>query len=267
MTDKTPKLDKSGRLDPATLDVAKRPRRRRARNRPDPSPELRAWEVEAEKRAFARPVPPGVMLEPAGMDQEHWTAPHSDNSLWALQLADAFGTRSQAVFVTFMRQLEKLTDKNLWDDDARQWRIDENEFSAALAIINSTKPRNEVEACQAAQMVAVHMLTMKCAAYAIRHEYDSRSAITVAKLANAFSGQVDAMQNLKGKRRTVRQSIKVKKETSYHVHKHHHGGAVGNGRQSHEPRDGDAAEIVDQRSPLRCADEGRKIVPLASRKG
>jgi len=39
-----------------------------------------------------------------------------------------------------------------WDDEAKQWRLDENEYSAALSIVNSVKPRNEMEACLAAQM-------------------------------------------------------------------------------------------------------------------
>lgn len=273
MTDKgkskgdAPHIDKSGRIDPDRLDVAKRPRRRRARNRPDPSPELRAWEVEAEKRALARPHPPGVILEPAGKGEDDWTAPHSDPDLWTLQLADAFGTRSQAVFITFMRQLERLTDKDYWDEDAQQWRIDENEFSASLAIINSTKPRNEIEACQAAQMVAVHLLTMKVGAYAIQHHYDSRTALTVAKLANAFSGQVEAMQSLKGKRRTARQSIKVTKEVSYHAHQHTHGGSYAERDLPHARKDSDVAQIDDQRAALRGKDEGGNVVPLPRSKG
>lgn len=264
---KSAHIDKSGDLDPEGLDVAKRPRRRRARNRPDPSPELRAWEVEAEKRAYARPYPPGVMLEAAGFDDEHWTSPHNDSGLWTLQLADAFGTRSKAVFITFMAQLEKLTGKSHWDDEAGQWRLDENELSASLAIINSTRPRNEIEACQAAQMVAVHLLTMKVGAYAIQHHYDSRTALTVAKLANAFSGQVEAMQNLKGKRRTARQSIKVTKETNYHVHRHDHRGVCPACDLPHERKDSDAAQINDGRASVRGQDKGGVVVPLSRSKG
>ncbi|MDK2756428.1 MAG: hypothetical protein KYX66_06805 [Blastomonas fulva] len=259
-------LAKGGELDPAALDVAKRPRQR-VRNRPDPSPELRAWEADADKRVLSRPLPPGVMLEPAGYDEEHWTAPHNDASLWTLQLADAFGTRSKAVFITFMQQLERLTGKAYWDDDAKQWRIDENEFSASLAIVNSTKPRNEIEACQAAQMVALHLLTMKCAAYAIRHEHDSRSAMTVAKLCNAFSGQVEAMQTLKGKRRTARQSITVKKEVSYHAHQHDHRGGCNTCDLPHGRKDSNAATIDDPSHTVRSKDTGGNVVPLPRSKG
>lgn len=82
--------------------------RRRARNRPEPAQELRDWEKQARARAEARPYPPGIILEAAGFDEEHWTAPHHDTNLWTLQLADAFGTRSQAVISAFMAQIEAL---------------------------------------------------------------------------------------------------------------------------------------------------------------
>lgn len=266
MTDENQNLAKCGDLDPAALDVAKRPRRH-MRNRPEPSPELRAWEGAAESRLLSRPVPPGVMLEPAGFDDEHWTAPHNDPSLWTLQLADAFGTRSQAVFITFMQQLERLTGKAHWDEDAKQWRLDENEFSASLAIVNSTRPGNEIEACQAAQMVALHLLTMKIAAQAIRNPYDTRSAMTAAKLANAFSGQVEAMQSLKGRRRTARQTIKVTKEVSIHAHHYDYRGAGERGNRPHGRKDSNAAAIDDQSTLVRSENQSGNVVPMPRTKG
>lgn len=267
LTDDPNHLDKSGRLKPENLDAAKRLKHRRARNRKAPADELEVWAKAAEKRAHARPYPPGIMLEPAGLDDEHWTAPHNDDGLWSLQLADAFGTRSQAVFKTFLAQLEKLTGKSYWDEDAKQWRLDENELSASLAIINASKPRNEIEACQAAQMVAVHLLTMKAGAYAIQHHYDHRSALVVAKLANAFSGQIVAMQSLKGKRQTARQSIKVNRESHHHQHIHVHRGAGENKEQAHEPTDRKPAQIDDDRALVRGQKSGGNVVPLSRDEG
>ena len=80
-----------------------------------------------------------------------------------------------AVINTFMRQLEKLCDLKMWDEEAGQWRLDEHEFSAAIAIVNATKPANELEAAHAAQMVAVHLLQMKCAARALKYDSDTSS--------------------------------------------------------------------------------------------
>lgn len=251
-----------GRIDPAKLDVAAKPRRKqRKRNRPEPAAELRDWEKAAEERAFARPYPPGIMLEPAGFDKEHWTAPHNDDSLWSLQLADAFGTRSRAVFITFMRQLEELCSDNIWDDEAKQWRLDENQFSAALAIVNSIKPSNELEACLAAQMVAIHLLTMKVSARAIKYDYDTRTAATAAKLARAFAGQMETLQTIRGEKPTSHQTITVRKELHQHVH-YHRGEGENNG-QPHEPR----ATTVDQRTALPSPEPGGEPLQVPSNEG
>lgn len=234
-----------GCIDPNKLDAAAKPRRkRRKRNRPEPAAELREWERAAERRALARPYPPGVMFEPAGFDEETPTPPHSDDGLWWLQLADAFGTRSSAVISTFMDQLEALCGQSHWDDDAKQWRLDENQFSAALAIVNSVKPRNEMEAALAAQMVAIHLLTMRVTARALKYDYDTRTAATAGKLAKTFTLQMEALQSLQGRKRTARQSITVRKELHQHVH-YHRGEAESDG-QPHEPR----AATVDQCTAL-----------------
>ncbi len=252
----------SGRLDPAKLDVAAKPQRKRCkRNRPEPTAELREWEKAAERRAYARPHPPGIMLEPAGFDKEYWTAPHSDLELWTLQLADAFGTRSRAVVATFMGQLEALCGSNYWDDDAKQWRLDENQFSAALAVVSSVKPRNEMEASLAAQMVAIHLLTMKLTARAIKYDYDTRSAAAAGKLARTFTLQLETLQSLRGKRKTVKQSITVRKDLHQHVH--YHRGEAGSDRQAHGP----PTTVVDQCAALRSPEPGRDAVPLSGDKG
>lgn len=251
-----------GRLDPAKLDVAAKPKRkRRKRNRPEPAAELREWEKAAEARALARPYPPGIILEPLGRDREEWTGPHNDDSLWSLQLADAFGTRSRSVYVTFMRQFEALCEQSHWDDAAHQWRLDENQFSAMLAVVNSVKPRNEMEACLAAQMVATHLLTMKIAARAIKYDYDTRTAAVAGKLARTFSLQLETLQSLRGRKRTVRQSITVKKELHQHVH--YHRGEGESERQPHEP----TARATGECPTLPCDQPRGQVMRLPSRKG
>lgn len=249
-----------GRIDPAKLDAAVNPRRRRRkRNRPEPAAELRDWEGAADERAHARSYPPGIMLEPAGYGEEIWTAPHSDDSLWTLQLADAFGTRSRAVISTFLSQLEALCGHSHWDDEAKQWRLDENQFSAALAIVNSVQPRNEMEAALAAQMVAMHLLTMKVSAYAIKHEYDTRTAAAAGKLARTFTLQMEALRSLRGEKRETHQSISVTKELHQHVH-YHRGEGESEGQPHEQP-----ATIVDQCTALPSPEPGGESVPLPSR--
>lgn len=255
-------IPQDGTVDPATLDVAAKPKRkRRARNRPQPSAELQDWAGGAEVRASARPHPPGIILEAAGFDNEHWTSPHSDPDLWALQLSDAFGTRSRAVVSTFMTQLAALCRQSHWDDEARQWRLDENEYSAALAMVNSIKPKNEMEAALAAQMVAIHLLQMKVAARAIRYEYDTKTVAVAGKLARTFTMQLESLQRLRGKRKTTRQSICVKKELHQHVH--YHRGDIETDGQPQATRAGQLEKLPTMPSP----NEGGKVVPLASRRG
>ena len=259
-----PAIAQDGRVDPRKLDVAaKTPRKRRARNRPAPPDELRAGAKQARKRANARQYPPGVMLEPAGNDQEVLTAPHNDLEIWRLQLADAFGTRSIPVITTFMAQIEALVGRDHWDDDAKQWRLDENTFNAALAIVSATKPRNELEAALAAQMVAIHLLTMKVSARAIREDYDPRMAATAGKLARTFAIQMAELRAHRTRNSTARQSIKVRKELHQHVHYHDDRGATANGGQ---PR-GRAARAADKCAALPGPQPGGESVSLSSDEG
>jgi hypothetical protein len=219
-----------GRIDPTKPVVTGKPKRRKLRNRPEPAQELKDWRPGARKRADARPYPPEVMLEPAGHDREEWTAPHNDDGLWMLQLADAFGTRSASLVYVFLHHLKELCGKSHWDAEAQQWRLNEHEFSAALALVNGLKPRNEMEAAHAAQMVAVHLLTMKVTARAIRYDYDTRTAAVAGKLARTFTLQREAFERLRKPNRTVKQTIKVEKELHQYVH--YHRGDAESGRQS-----------------------------------
>ena len=78
-----------------------------------------------------------------------------------------------------------------------------------------------MEAALAAQMVAVHMLTMKTAARVMGgYGADIHTAALSAKLARTFALQWEALMRYRGKSRTTRQSIAVSHEK--HIHNHHH---------------------------------------------
>jgi hypothetical protein len=253
-------LPQDGLTRPHEMDIASR-MQRRSDSRPEPPEELRKWEAAADRRMCNRPYPPNIMLEEDGSGGTHLTSPHADGSLWTLQLAEAFATRSQAVVTTFVRQLQSLGANRIWDEKAAAWRLDEVELSAMLAIINSLKPRNEMEACLAAQMVAVHLMQMKLSAHAIKYPQDVKTAAVAGKLARTFTGQIDAMQGLKGKRRTVKQTITVRKETHQHVHYHDHRGADESQQRPHATAGGSTAEIP----AMPGKDEGGRVVPFAGR--
>ena len=257
----TDALSRGPRLDPAVVDVAKPKRRRKARHRDDPPADLVAWKAGAEKRLKQRPMHAMIMLEPAGFDQEHMVPPHSDERILDLQLAEAFGTRSRPVIHTFLRHLEALCSEQWWDEDSHQWRMNEQTFNMVLTLVSAVKPKNELEAALAAQMAAVHLLTMKVTARAIKYDHDTRMAATAGKLARTFAMQMETLQGMRGKRRTSRQTIKVTKELHQHVHYYDNRGAGENERQSHAPDDRATAGSA----ALPRTDTLGEVVPLASR--
>jgi len=266
-------FDDDGKIDPARLDIATRkPRRRERRLRPDPPKELKDMEPELLRRALGRNHPPGVIRVPNGKGGHRWAPPHNDSELWYKQLGECFATRSDGAIKTFLRQLEALIDSD-YDHDGGRWWANEKQFAAVLDMVSGLKPKNSMEAALAAQMVAVHILTMKVGAHAIRHEYDHRQAAVLSKLARTFAAQTETLQNLQGRRRKGTQTIKVKKELHQHVHYHHHrddaGGSADFNGHPHGRADDTAAEIAAGCPALPSPDPQGNVVPLprSTRKG
>lgn len=250
-------------IDPKLVNVAERKPRKRRRVAPEPSAELLAGKDKALKRARARPLSPGVMFEPK--EQGYLiTAPHSDLELWELQVADAFGTRSQSVMRTFLDQLKALVP-TAWDEQAERWKPHEMELNAALAMVADVQPRNVREAALAAQMVAVHWMQMRLSAAALNRGgmVLDRDAALAGKLARTFTMQLDTLERIRGKRRTAKQSIKVTKETHQHVHYHDHRGARETGGQAHDAD----ARATTQLAALPGTEQSGQVLRLPSRKG
>ena len=113
-----------------------------------------------------------------------------------------------------------------------------------------------MEAALAAQMVAIHLLTMKVTARALKYDYDTRTAAVAGKLARTFTLQLEALQSLRGRKRTAHQSIRVRKETHQHVHYHR-----GEGQSEGQPH-GPPATIVDQCATLPGPEPGGETLSL-----
>ena len=135
-----------------------RPKRKVARKRKlPPMPEvLHEWVEDARQRMESRPPSPGIAQGPDGK----WTSPHADADAWWDGLCSAFGTRSASTVTTFVLQLVDITRSGV--------EPDVKALNAALNIVNGARPRNELEAALVAQMVATHLLTMRCGAAAQR---------------------------------------------------------------------------------------------------
>jgi hypothetical protein len=170
--------------------------KRRRGQRPYPKVYKKALAKMRTRAARREVVNPGVALrtDEAGEGVDWGPVYRGDDDFWWLQLADAFGTVSSSVIESFVDQLIELSGGQ---------RPDQTMLNAAISIIGSYKPRSEGEAMLAAQMVAVHTLTMKSAAYAnsaSRSYIPEREARLVFRGARTFAEQTDTMARLKGRK-------------------------------------------------------------------
>lgn len=225
-----------------------------------PAP-IREQAERAVERHMRRPAMPSFSVI---KDADGWCfqSPYDgeDGDHWFALLCEGFGTRSQKTVQTFLDQLADLCPTR-FDDAAGIWAPDEDQLVAAVQIVRSLAPRNEAEACLAAQMVAVHMAAMKVGKHIGRMSWpDERSSATLSKLARTYAQQMETMQRVKGKRSSTRQKITVKYERHdhKHVHMHQEGGAANSGGQPHATRAGQSA----QRAALPSPDPLGQVVPL-----
>lgn len=197
---------------------------------------LKELSEKAVARLERRSATPRIKVK---LEEGAWwfDSPYADEheGEWVALMFDAFGTRSQATFRCFMIQLSGLCSEE-WDKDGEGWHPNEDELTAAVQIVRSTKPRNEAEACLAAQLVAVHLMQMKLSAQAIRYNCsEPRTCAIAGKLARTYAVQMETMAKLKGK--GTRQRISVKKYAQHeHRHIHLHPRDVENGDRPHEPK-------------------------------
>lgn len=259
----------SSDIDPAKATVdAKRKRRRKLRNRPDPHPAVKAGEAKALAALERMPINPGVMLEPASDDEDwHYTPLHNDGDLFEKQLAVALGSRSTAVIHTFMSDLRRLCG-TAWDADLKRWKADETELNAALGMVADWQPENAAQAALAAQMVAVHWMTMRLSSQALNNGamVMERDANQAGKLARTYAMLCETMQKLKGNKRTAKQSFSIKRESHHHqhIHVHREGGGEENVGQPQEAR----AATIEGRASLQGPLQGNgAVVPFPSGEG
>ncbi|MFN9925740.1 MAG: hypothetical protein ACK53I_02240 [Phenylobacterium sp.] len=170
--------------------------KRRRGQRPYPKAYKKALAKMRMRAARREVVNPGVALrtDEAGQVVDWGPLYKGDNDFWWLQLADAFGTVASSVIESFVDQLIELSGGQ---------RPDETLLNAAISIIGSYRPKTEGEAMLAAQMVAVHTLTMKAAAYAnssSRWNIPERETRLVFRGARTFAEQTDTMARLKGRK-------------------------------------------------------------------
>jgi len=233
---------------------------------------LKSLGSKAIKRHEKRGATPEIEI---GSEDGQWTfaSPYDEDDLdeWQALLFEAFATRSAAAFHAFTSQLAQLCHTD-WHGEGIGWLPRSWELRAAIQIVRSIRPRNEAEACLAAQMVAVHLMQMKLSAQALSHSYpDSRTCAIAGKLARTYAMQLETIAKLRGK--GSRQRITVRKYSQHeHKHIHLHQGGSENGNQPHEPRGGGASQIgssfePSQSSPLLSQNPKRNGMPMPGNQG
>lgn len=239
-------------------------------DRPPMPDVLRPLAEDAFNRLQRRRAAPDVVSLP---DQGYFrdlTSPYRDEDagLWLALLLDCFGTRVQAVGQAFFDQLAALCPDVLYEGETEA-RRDETLLRQALAIVCGIKPRNELEACLAAQSVALHLTAMKLGSRIARSDYvEPRNASALSRLSKAFAGNVETLQRLRG-RKSVRQTIVVKNEKHIHNHKHVHIDGPGPsqiGDQPHEFMECRAAEN-DAGAAVSGEVQGGRVVPFCGDEG
>lgn len=232
---------------------------------------LRRLGDEAIERMHARTATPEIAVT----DRDGvWSygSPYNEGDgedRWSALLFDAFATRSAACFETFTDQLAKLCPRD-WQPHDRAWKPEADFFRAAIQIVRSMEVRNEAEAAYAAQLVALHVASMKLGHQVASTSYpDSRTVAILGKTVRAYGDGLETLARLKGQK-ISRQTIVV--EHHQHIHQHHHdekhvhlGGGSENGDRPHEARGSDCAEECGagkpaERTPLPSAQQGAEAV-------
>jgi hypothetical protein len=212
----------------------------------------------------------GVVLTPSDGCDYAVGPPHGDHAGWEARIRSAFSAHRLSTAIAFLDQLTSLCTIS-YDRGSGQWKPSEIELNFALGIIDSIRPRNQMEAALAAQMVAVHFMQMRMSSRMLgeqdigSRDANAREAAVAGKLARTFAMQMDTLNRIRG-RRTARQSIKVKKELHQHVHYHDHRGDRGSGAEPQAAipvRQG--ASVSPERTALPGQDETGCVVSLPRR--
>lgn len=239
-----------------------------------PMPEtFRPWVDDARAKHFARPPAPGVVFEQEVDGRWQIGSPYGDREAWEVMICEAFGTRSHATMWTFLDQLRALVGDY---HNGSGWVPDEFAVTAAINIVKACQPENEIQAALAAQMVAVHFLTMKAAkASASLDIVDPRDISMVSKLARTYATQAETLGKLQGKVKTQHITVSYERHEHHHTHVHDErhvhlsGGGPGNGGQGYGPAPVLPAGIVGDAccAPLSGPDASRDALPEARDQG
>jgi hypothetical protein len=176
---------------------------------PVPSPTDREQqEIEiARTRLVDRRRPARAKVQSKHYGSRSFSSPHADHAGFRARLADALGTASPDFVDASLHQLVQAVSHCDSPEGGS-----EMELNAALALIESVRPTNEIEAALALQMAATHRLAMEMMG-GLRRGITANAPISgglATKLLRAFAGQFELLDRL---RRSGRQIVRVEHVT------------------------------------------------------
>lgn len=131
---------------------------------------------------------------------------HADPSTGGIVLMQALGSNDPQFFYGILEQLGEVSNSGQG--------VDEKAMNFMLAVIRGIEPRDQVESMLAAQMAAIHKLTMKYARQLARVEnipQQDSAERTLNKLARTFASQVEALKRYRsgGEQKVTVQHVSV----------------------------------------------------------
>jgi hypothetical protein len=220
---------------------------------------------EATLRQSSRRKPPksGLSLGVSADGKATMESPHSDNEVWVTRLKAAFGTLSDDfLHGEIMRIINAIPEK-----DACVGHLD-----AIIAILDTAKPRDELEAMLIVQMAVAHALGMVKArnlALSKTIQQADSAVLAMARLNKIYAGHYETLAKM---RRGGQQKVTVE-----HVHVHAGGQAIvgnveagqrgGGGVSQRDEQPHATADIgalcFTPGETLPCQDPQREAVPVA----
>jgi hypothetical protein len=152
-------------------------------------PQRKPTEPEDVKRKVIRRR---QSVTPAPLDDAQSSAKPPENP----NNDDAYEQTMKALGTTDRRFVDGLL-RQLVNASARGGGYDANSLSFTLALLRNTKPGNELEAMQVAQMAAVHAATMRLSGVLARTKYSPEldSAVrAMTQLARTYTIQLEALK-------------------------------------------------------------------------
>ena len=147
---------------------------------------------ELKERHRVRHDRPDSVIDRDGMALRITPAPGEDKDVYAAGLYDALGTTSSAFANDTLAKIIRII--------APDGNVKAEQYNAAIAIMASVEPENELEATLASQMVAANDCAMRCMnAMVLSDHLDHRRmhGDLANKFMRTFTAQIDALSRLR----------------------------------------------------------------------